>query len=676
MYLTSMILSCVLSAQVAADPPLSLSEIDPPLSLSEIDPPRSLSEIEPRRRRMTPPEMIALALTLPEGAGVTGRPLSLLEALSSSQGHLRRLQTTHAYWRLTAAVAEYRFRLDESEQLERLEVRPEETMTLRTARASALAAERMAQLTAVAAQHELAEAAGLPAGAPLPLCADPPHVGPYRTRFEELFSTRTLPAGTRLIDRTLPIHRREIDVRASAIHAAKDALEAAEDAYKLGGAGLAPVLASIQQLGRQRRALADSVCQYNHHIAEYAFAVAGPQTSHRDLVSMLIQSQAEPAQPLVPRADAGMNVQAETPNRSAPPSEVQPATLNEPLPAEGQNPIPPPGAGQPTLAPPQGTSQPPGPQEPASAGPGEEGESVQPAVVERPLVPVPARPPQPTPRTVNKPAVDSQGALPAASGLYPALVDADPAVRAKHLTTALHWNRVLPEPAGQPIELAECLPARSGTDRRDVIAAYWLARQRAAEYQVRAGQIDLLEEFIPSVIEQRHGPSGAEAMLQLRAAKLAADADLLQTRLELLAAQFDLARRSGLPLDGPWPVPATVPHSGPYLLKLEAQPRGLVASWPVRRLAATIPALSDNLQQRAAAVVDADTARSAATATYRAGRQPIDDVLVCISRQTEETLAFLETLTAYNRAIADYALAVLPAAIPGEQLLGTLVVVR
>jgi len=669
MYPTSVILSCVLWTQVAADPPSSLPEIEPPRSLSEVDPPWSLSEIEPPRRRPTPPEMIAQALTLPEGAGVTGRPLSLLEALSSSQGHVRRLQTTHAYWRLTAAVAEYRVCLDESGHIERLQVGPEETMALRTARASAAAAARLAQLTAVAAQHELAEAAGLPAGGPLPLSGDVPHVGPYRTRFEELFAGRTPPANTRLIDRTLPI---------------------------LGEADPAAVLASIRQLGRQRRALVNSVCRYNHQIAEYAFAVAGPQTSHRDLVAMLIELPPEPVRPLVPRTDAEMNVGAGTPTGSAPPSQVQPATLNEPLPGVNQPTLAPPqdtappgelrepatlneplpGVNQPTLAPPQGTAPPADLREPASAGVGAPRESAQPAVVERPLVPVPPVPPEPTPRTVHKPALDLQGALPATSGLYPALLDADPAVRAKHLTTALHGNRVLPEPTGRPIELAECLSLKSGTDRRNVIAAYWLARQRAAEYQLRAEQIDLLEALVPSIVEHRHEPSAAEAMLQLRAAKLAADADLLQTRLNLLAAQYELARLSGLPLDGPWPVPATVPHSGPYLLKLEAQPPSLVASWPVRRLAATIPALADTLQQQAAAVVDADTARTEATAAYRAGLQPIDDVLLGIHHQTEETLVFLDTLTAYNRAIADYALAVLPSAIPGEQLLGTLVVLR
>ena len=42
--------------------------------------------------------------------------------------------------------------------------------------------------------------------------------------------------------------------------------------------------------------------------------------------------------------------------------------------------------------------------------------------------------------------------------------------------------------------------------------------------------------------------------------------------------------------------------------------------------------------------------------------------------QTRQTLAFLETLTAYNRAIAEYALTVLPPETSADDLLATLAV--
>ena len=93
----------------------------------------------------------------------------------------------------------------------------------------------------------------------------------------------------------------------------------------------------------------------------------------------------------------------------------------------------------------------------------------------------------------------------------------------------------------------------------------------------------------------------------------------------------------------------------------------MVESWPIRRLAATIPALGESVQQHAAAVVEADAARVAAAEKYRVGRS-LDRVrLEGIAAQTQQTLALLDTLTDYNRSIADYVLIVLPPATPANR---------
>ena len=151
---------------------------------------------------------------------------------------------------------------------------------------------------------------------------------------------------------------------------------------------------------------------------------------------------------------------------------------------------------------------------------------------------------------------------------------------------------------------------------------------------------------------------------------------LLEAQQELLESQYELTRASWprRPLDdSPWLLPTTQPHCGPYLLKLEAQPRHLVESWPMRRLAATIPGLADGLARQAAAVVQTDSSRAAVTAAYQSGSRSLDQVLQAIHDQTRQTLAFLEIVGAYNRAIVQYALAVLPATISDGQLVGTLV---
>ena len=135
-----------------------------------------------------------------------------------------------------------------------------------------------------------------------------------------------------------------------------------------------------------------------------------------------------------------------------------------------------------------------------------------------------------------------------------------------------------------------------------------------------------------------------------------------------------MARRIDRASDTRWPMPDTTPHSGPYLLRLDARPRELAQTWQMKRLAATIPTLGEGLQDRAAAVIEADAARAAAAADFAAGDRDLEGALASVSRQTEETFAFLDLLGEYNRAIAEYALTVLPAAAPAEQVVATLVV--
>jgi len=135
-----------------------------------------------------------------------------------------------------------------------------------------------------------------------------------------------------------------------------------------------------------------------------------------------------------------------------------------------------------------------------------------------------------------------------------------------------------------------------------------------------------------------------------------------------------LALRIGATADETWPRAATAPHSGDYLLKLDAQPRGLRESWPVRRLAAEIPVLCENVRQRAAAVIEADAARALSAAKYRQGAESASEAVKTLDEQTRQTLALADVLAEYNLSIADYALAVLPPTTPADKLAEALVV--
>ena len=276
------------------------------------------------------------------------------------------------------------------------------------------------------------------------------------------------------------------------------------------------------------------------------------------------------------------------------------------------------------------------------------------------------------PRTANKPSLATSPAAAGTSLLYPALSDAAPGVRAKQLTVALHWDRSLPEGIGKPMSLAECLLRDPGADRRATIEAYWRVRQRAAEYQALVEQGALFDGLDALVLERRQERSGPTDMLRLRLARLAAQASIREAHAALIEAQYVLAQRIGARGDSAWPLASTVPHWGTYLLKLEAQPKAVVESWPIRRLATTIPMLCDSVQQHAAAIVEADAARVSAIEKYRSGGS-IDQLIDSVTVQTQQTLQILATLTDYNTAIAEYVLTVLPPATPASRLVSALV---
>jgi hypothetical protein len=229
----------------------------------------------------------------------------------------------------------------------------------------------------------------------------------------------------------------------------------------------------------------------------------------------------------------------------------------------------------------------------------------------------------------------------------------------------LHWNRSLPE-AGEPVELVDCLRRRTG-DRHNLVTVYWQAKQQAAAYQVWQQHRQWLEELSHTMAER------PAATARVRAARLAAEASVLAAQADLADAQFRLAEEIGRSADAAWPVPATRPHAGPYLLEVESLPPDSARSEPLRRLVDTIPRLSASVGDHAAAVVEADAARAESETAWLDGATSLDEVLGSLDRQTGQTLDFLASLATYNGAIAEYALGVLPPNTPAEQLVKTLV---
>ena len=160
------------------------------------------------------------------------------------------------------------------------------------------------------------------------------------------------------------------------------------------------------------------------------------------------------------------------------------------------------------------------------------------------------------------------------------------------------------------------------------------------------------------------------AMLKLRTARLTAEAERADAEANRTAAQFELAGLVGLANEKIVPRPVSCPFVGQFPLPASRSDH----SWSLRRLEATIPQREQAIIDQAAVVVEADASRAAATADFLAGRSSVERVLAGIEVQARETSAFLRGVTEYNRAIAQFATATLPANTEAEKLVAALMV--
>lgn len=656
--------------------------------------------------------LVTRALMLPPQAQIQGQPLKLLDLASKVASRAQQQQAIEAYWQLAAAVARYTFRWDDYAQLEQLlpsaveldrATRRGVDPALEAQLSAAQARLREAEAAVLAAQYRLVEAGGL-APSPLPLPADIPHVGPYNTKFQTLFAARQAPAQARLLDRLLPLRKRAIDVRAAAVQAALDAVDAAFEGPD-GSADLLLVLRTLDDLARQRQAFVDAVLAYNSEIATYALAVAPPNTSSQQLVGMLIKLPGNSRRPAAianqpgeitrmnfeqPLGDEGPALNAADQAAPGQPGSQGRPVQGEPTPADPATRPPEDSQPQPTDESSHGEAE--GSQL-AAAWPSATSKSRPETSRSRSPLQLAAAQPSAT-AAAHGAGPGPQGALHALSparyhmaafrqqtdeSLYPALRGVRPARRAQQLAEVLHWLASHAGVEGEPLSLLACLrqASKSGggiSVRRDVLTAYWTAQQHAARLAVLAQQVEQLAalrlEAARLVTSGRPIAGGGDPVLTLWAAEQAAKADVCDAQAEWSVAQFALAQQLSGGERPAWYVPSTAPHAGSYRLKLEAQPAAISQRSDVQRLAQAIPALHGVLVEQAAAVVAADAHRAASPP------DAVEESLAATRRLAAETLAFLGSVTDYNLHIADYALAVLGAHATPELLASSLVLPR
>lgn len=272
-----------------------------------------------------------------------GQPLRLSEALTPASDRQQQLRVARHYWELAAAVANYRVRLGALGMLENLKPREEDRIQWTAAMGEATARLNEAELAVVETQHQLADTAMLLTAEGLPLPADVPHVGHYRTYFEQIFASRAAPASLWRIYRSMPIERRAIDTWCDAANSAESVAQGFGLAYRNRTVPLHDVVAGLDAWQNLQRRFVAAVLKYNHDIAEYALtAVPGPRPVE-DLTAMLIEVQ--------DRATTHTEPETASPTSAARrDSGVQAARLDQPA---GRLPRASRANNQPTLAPPR-----------------------------------------------------------------------------------------------------------------------------------------------------------------------------------------------------------------------------------------------------------------------------------------------------------------------------------
>lgn len=241
------------------------------------------------------------ALHRPADGALAGTEVTLYQILAAPVAGMRRDELIRAYWQLSAAVADYHHALSAEQRLERLARVASapaggiDADQFKLERATAQVRVAATRLAAVRAQHQLGQLRPDLVMTSMPLPADQPHTGGYRTLYDHLFAGQMVPAARRL-NATLPLAHDLITARAAAVETADRLLTAATDGMTAGRGTATQALDYYRQLVTQQQALVTAIRDYNFAIAEYAQLVAPQGSDPAQLVAMLIKPPSGAAQ--------------------------------------------------------------------------------------------------------------------------------------------------------------------------------------------------------------------------------------------------------------------------------------------------------------------------------------------------------------------------------------------
>src|SRR5262249_46491667 len=112
--------------------------------------------------------------------------------------------------------------------------------------------------------------------------------------FNEIFAGKIPPPRLKLLNQTMPISCRAIDVHGTAMVAAARALESAEEAWHAGTIDDLVVSVWVDRLAAEQRAFLQSVLRYNDDTAKSFQSVISRSTDRHKIAAQLVNLQDEP----------------------------------------------------------------------------------------------------------------------------------------------------------------------------------------------------------------------------------------------------------------------------------------------------------------------------------------------------------------------------------------------
>lgn len=211
-------------------------------------------------------------VTQPQHNGLIGEPVTLQEAMRGVRGHVKQIRMIGAYWNLSKKVASYNVAVS-------LEQRLQNRLTGSTIpgegkyRAEIKLNTAQKKLAAIKAQADFAVSLYWKADK-LPLPVSEPHVGSYRTRYEEIFANRRESKALRL-HYLLPAQSELITAYVAVLNA-KSATSSSDPFALLA-------------LRDESEKFLTAIYDYNADIAQYALLAVQDGMDGADIVPMLIK---------------------------------------------------------------------------------------------------------------------------------------------------------------------------------------------------------------------------------------------------------------------------------------------------------------------------------------------------------------------------------------------------